>query len=97
MPLQGEYAEPLPGWQADQIAEILRTGDTRSVDVMDRHVVLFTFRGAKSGLLRRLPLELQSRNEPCSIIHRRGTSLSPLAALALEHLRQQQDALLEDA
>ncbi len=56
MPLQGDYAEPLPGWQADQIAEILRTGDTRSVDIMGRHVVLFTFRGVKSGLLRHLPL-----------------------------------------
>lgn len=56
MPLQGEYAEPLPGWQADQIAEILRTGDTRSVDVMGLPVVLYTMRGAKSGLLRRVPL-----------------------------------------
>ncbi|MDP9938869.1 LysR family transcriptional regulator [Ectopseudomonas alcaliphila] len=49
------------------------------------------------GLLRRLPLSLQSRNEPCSIIHRSGTSLSPLATQLLEHLRSEQDALLEDA
>ena len=49
------------------------------------------------GLLRRLPLELQSRNEPCSIIHRRGSSLSPLASLLLEHLRSEQDALYEGA
>ena len=47
------------------------------------------------GLLRRLPLELQARNEPCSIIHRRGSSLSPLASLLLEHLRSEQDALYE--
>ena len=45
------------------------------------------------GLLRRLPLELQARNEPCSIIHRRGSSLSPLASLLLEHLRSEQQAL----
>lgn len=43
------------------------------------------------GLLRRLPLELQSRNEPYAIIHRRGASLSPLTRLLLEHLRDQQD------
>src|SRR5690606_695460 len=47
------------------------------------------------GLLRRLPLELQARNEPCAIIHRRGTSLSPLATQLLEHLRSEQQALLE--
>lgn len=47
------------------------------------------------GLLRRLPLELQARNEPCAIIHRRGTSLSPLAAQLLEHLRSEQQVLAE--
>ena len=36
---------------------------------------------------------LQARNEPCSIIHRRGSSLSPLASLLLEHLRSEQQAL----
>lgn len=56
MPLSGEYATPLPGWQADQVAEIDRTGDTRSVQVLDRPVVVLTIRGAKSGLLRRVPL-----------------------------------------
>jgi len=47
------------------------------------------------GLLRRLPLELQARNEPCAIIHRRGTSLSPLATQLLEHLRSEQEVLAE--
>ena len=56
MPLQGEYAEPVPGWQADQITEILRTGDTGSVAVKGMSVVTLTIRGAKSGLLRRVPL-----------------------------------------
>lgn len=50
------------------------------------------------GLLRRLPLELLSRNEPYAIIHRRNASLSPLAQLLLEHLRsqQEQEARLSD-
>lgn len=47
------------------------------------------------GLLRCLPLELQPRTEPCSIVHRRGSSLSPLATLLLEHLRNEQQALDE--
>ncbi|MCA0437261.1 MAG: nitroreductase family deazaflavin-dependent oxidoreductase [Austwickia sp.] len=56
MPLHGDYATPLPGWQADQLAEIDRTGDTRSVAVLDRPVVVLTIRGAKSGKLLRVPL-----------------------------------------
>lgn len=56
MPLHGEYAAPLPGWQADQLAEIDRTGDTRSVGIMDRQVVVLTIRGVKSGKLLRVPL-----------------------------------------
>jgi len=48
------------------------------------------------GLLRRLPLELRSRTEPCSIIHRQGSSLSPLATLLLGHLRNEQEALAEE-
>lgn len=56
MPLHGDYATPLPGWQADQLAEIDRTGDTRSVAVGGMQVVVLTIRGAKSGLLRRVPL-----------------------------------------
>lgn len=47
------------------------------------------------GLLRRLPLQLQSRTEPCAIIHRRGSSLSPLATLLLDCLRREQAALAE--
>lgn len=45
-----------PGWQKDQVDEILEAGDTRVVDLNDMSIVLFTVRGAKSGLLRRLPL-----------------------------------------
>ncbi|VFB18331.1 LysR family transcriptional regulator [Pseudomonas fragi] len=48
------------------------------------------------GLLQRLPLALQSRTEPCSIIHREGSSLSPLATLLLEHLRNEQQTLAEE-
>ncbi|WP_432558186.1 nitroreductase family deazaflavin-dependent oxidoreductase [Granulicoccus sp. GXG6511] len=56
MPLQGEYADLLPGWQKDQVDEVLAAGDTRAVDLNGMSIVLFTVRGAKSGLLRRLPL-----------------------------------------
>ena len=56
MPLHGEYAELLPGWQKDQVDQVLAAGDTHAVDLNGMSIVLFTVRGAKSGLLRRLPL-----------------------------------------
>ncbi|MDO5683136.1 MAG: nitroreductase family deazaflavin-dependent oxidoreductase [Propionibacteriaceae bacterium] len=56
MPLQGEYAELLPGWQRDQVEQIMAAGDTRAVDLNGMSVVIVTVRGAKSGLLRRVPL-----------------------------------------
>ena len=56
MPLHGEHAPEKARWVADQLAKIDETGDTGSVDIMNRRVVVYTVRGAKSGLLRRVPL-----------------------------------------
>lgn len=54
--MTGEYAQQAPGWVADQLAQIDAAGTTRAVDVQGRQVVVFTMRGARSGLLRRVPL-----------------------------------------
>lgn len=56
MPLHGEYATPKPGWVADQLAQIDAAGDTSVVGIQGRDVVVLTIRGARSGLLRRVPL-----------------------------------------
>ncbi len=56
VPLHGKVAAPKVGWVAKQLATIEETGDTSSVSIMDRPVVVFTVRGAKSGELRRVPL-----------------------------------------
>ena len=56
MTLDGEF-EPSPTqWVRDQVDEIARTGDTRSVSVQDRPVVLLTMRGVSSGKIRKVPL-----------------------------------------
>jgi deazaflavin-dependent oxidoreductase (nitroreductase family) len=44
------------GWVRGQTEKILETGDTRSVDIMGRPVVLLTTRGARSGKQRLVPL-----------------------------------------
>lgn len=56
MPLQGEYAPEKTPWVADQLAKIDETGTTKSVGINGMDVVVFTIRGRKSGLLRRVPL-----------------------------------------
>ena len=44
------------GWVRGQTEKILQTGDTRSVHIMDRPVVLLTTTGARSGKQRLVPL-----------------------------------------
>ncbi len=56
MALDGEYAEEKTGWVKSQLEKIDETGTTRSVDIQGMSVVVYTIRGAKSGLLRRVPL-----------------------------------------
>lgn len=43
-------------WVRTQLETIDETGDTRSVDIQGRRVVVLTILGAKSGLWRRVPL-----------------------------------------
>ncbi|WP_018155943.1 nitroreductase family deazaflavin-dependent oxidoreductase [Demetria terragena] len=56
MTLTGEYAQEKTPWVADQLAKIDEAGTTRAVDVAGMRVAVFTIRGRKSGLLRRVPL-----------------------------------------
>lgn len=43
-------------WVANQLAQIDAAQDTAAVDVQGRPVVVVTMRGARSGLLRRVPV-----------------------------------------
>lgn len=56
MPLDGEYAQEKTGWVKAQLEKIDEAGTTEAVDINGMSVVVFTIRGAKSGLLRRVPL-----------------------------------------
>ncbi|MGL5864746.1 MAG: nitroreductase family deazaflavin-dependent oxidoreductase [Dermatophilaceae bacterium] len=43
-------------WIREQVETIDATGDTRSVSVMDRPVIMLTVRGVTTGALRKVPL-----------------------------------------
>jgi deazaflavin-dependent oxidoreductase (nitroreductase family) len=57
MPLTGEHATSKHAdWAQDQIDKILEAGTTAVADINGMAVVLITYRGRKTGKLRKLPL-----------------------------------------
>ena len=51
-----EYIPSPTGWVRSQVEKIEETGDTRSVSVMNRPVVMLTMRGRRTGAIRKVPL-----------------------------------------
>lgn len=51
-----DYIPSTSDWVRDQVAEIEKTGDTRSVGIQGMEVVMLTMRGAKTGAVRKVPL-----------------------------------------
>jgi deazaflavin-dependent oxidoreductase (nitroreductase family) len=56
MPLDGEYAPRAAGWAQDQTDEIVKAGTTTAVGDGKQNIVLVTYRGRRTGLLRKMPL-----------------------------------------
>ena len=51
-----EYVPSPSTWVRKQVERIEATGDTRSVSVLSRPVVMLTMRGVKTGAIRKVPL-----------------------------------------
>ncbi len=51
-----QFRPPASEWVRQQLETIDATGDTKSVDIQGRPVVVLTILGARSGLWRRVPL-----------------------------------------
>jgi F420H(2)-dependent quinone reductase len=56
MSLQGDYLPSATAWVRDQVERIVHTGTTEGVTVKDRPIVLLTYRGARSGKIRKTPV-----------------------------------------
>lgn len=50
------YEPSALGWVRDHVEEIMRTGTTAGVTMKDRPTVLITYRGARTGKLRKTPV-----------------------------------------
>jgi deazaflavin-dependent oxidoreductase (nitroreductase family) len=54
--VSSDYLPSPSTWVRDQVDTIEKTGDTRSVSVMDRPVVLMSMRGRRTGAVRKIPV-----------------------------------------
>ncbi|MGW2157716.1 nitroreductase/quinone reductase family protein [Nonomuraea sp. NPDC001699] len=54
--LTGEYEPSASAWVREHVEQIMRTGTTDGVTIKDLPVVLMSYRGAKTGKLRRTPV-----------------------------------------
>src|SRR5690348_11093257 len=56
MALTEDYEPSAVDWVREQVERIVRTGTTDGVTIMDRPTVLLTYRGARTGKLRKTPV-----------------------------------------
>ncbi|MEU0564827.1 nitroreductase/quinone reductase family protein [Nonomuraea sp. NPDC005983] len=54
--LTGEYEPSASAWVREHVEQIMRTGTTDGITIKDLPVVLMTYRGAKTGKIRRTPV-----------------------------------------
>ena len=56
MALTGDYEPSASGWVREHVEQIMRTGTTDGVTMQGLPTVLMTYRGARSGKVRKTPL-----------------------------------------
>jgi deazaflavin-dependent oxidoreductase (nitroreductase family) len=56
MTFEGEYEPSATQWVRDQVEKIQESGTTDGVTVQDRPIVLITYRGKRSGKVRKTPV-----------------------------------------
>lgn len=72
MTLEGEYAAEKTPWVAEQLEQIDEAGTTEVVGINGMGVVVFTIRGRKSGMLRRVPLMKVEHNGAYALVASKG-------------------------
>jgi F420H(2)-dependent quinone reductase len=79
MSLNGEY-EPSPAkWVRDQVQEYEESGGTSGTTMRDMPVILVTTRGARSGLLRKVPLmRVEHDGEYAAVASKGGAPENPV-------------------
>jgi deazaflavin-dependent oxidoreductase (nitroreductase family) len=94
MPSHDDYSPSPTGWVRRQVERIEQTGDTRSVHIMHRPVVMLTMRGVKTGQIRKVPL-MRVEHEGAYVVVA-STGGAPANPRWVSNLRADPDIELQD-
>lgn len=91
---RADYEPSALGWVRDHVDQILRTGTTEGVTMKGHPMVLITYRGARTGKLRRTPvMRVEHEGRYAAVASMGGAPKNPqwYASLAAEPLVDLQD------
>src|SRR3954453_15788881 len=74
MTLTGDYEPSAVGWVREHVEQIVRTGTTDGVTIGDRPTVLMTYRGARTGKVRKTPVMRVEHEGRYAVIASKGSA-----------------------
>jgi deazaflavin-dependent oxidoreductase (nitroreductase family) len=92
--LAGDYEPSASEWVREHVEQIVRTGTTDGVTISGLPTVLVTYRGAKTGKVRKTPLmRVEHEGRYAAVASRGGAPTNPqwYASLAAEPVIELQD------
>lgn len=91
----GQYEPSALDWVREHVEQIMRTGTTNAVTMGGRPVVLITYRGAKTGKVRKTPvMRVEHDGRYLAVASKGGMPTNPhwYASLLVEPIIELQDA-----
>lgn len=92
--LAGDYEPSASGWVREHVEQIIRTGTTDGVTISDRPTVLVTYRGVRTGKVRKTPLmRVEHEGRYAAVASQGGAPANPqwYASLVAEPVVELQD------
>jgi deazaflavin-dependent oxidoreductase (nitroreductase family) len=78
MALTGDYEPSALGWVREHVEQIVRSGTTDRVTITGLPIVLMTYRGAKTGKLRKTPvLRVEHEGSYAAVASKGGAPTNP--------------------
>jgi len=100
MALTGDYEPSASGWVREHVEQIVRTGTTDGVTIKDLPTVLMTYRGAKTGKVRKTPvMRVEHEGSYAAVASMGGAPTNPqwYASLVAEPVIELQDGAVTRA
>jgi deazaflavin-dependent oxidoreductase (nitroreductase family) len=73
-----DYEPSTSDWVREQVEQIIRTGTTEGVTVKDRPIVLLTYRGVKTGKIRKQPvMRVEHEGKYAAVASMGGAPVNP--------------------